>query len=344
VGRSAAITVSAAVVFIGSAVTILLGGLAALGSFLVSSRTPANVPPHLGYIIVVEAIFAFGLGGWGIASGVGLIQAKEWARVSMVVFAAILLFFSLPPALIMAFIQLPIPKDPNLPSNFATVMRIGIVVFYGLLAALAGFWLYFFNRSSVRAQFQRKQAAGGPAAHLPAEMPSANLSAPTRARPLSITIIAWFLLIGSAFGPLGLLYSHAVFRSVPLPMCFLGFFVFGRTAALILAVWMAVQIIAAVGLLRLNNWARLVNIGLQCLGLLNMVLLVGIPGNRARFQQVMNAAMASMNMPMPQPVSFSFPLWIGAFASLPLFVVILWFLITRKQAFLKQSLASVQVR
>jgi hypothetical protein len=340
-GRSAGITVSAVVVFIGSAVTILMGGLAALGLFLVSSRTAVNAPPHLGYIIVVEAVFAFGVGAWGIASGVGLIQTKEWARISMVVFAAILLFFSLPPALFMPFIQLPIPRDPNLPSNFATIMRIGIVVFYGWLAALAGFWLYFFNRRSVRAQFQGRQAeVDGPAAHLPAEMPSA----PTRARPLSITIIAWFLLIGSAFGPLGLLYSRAVFRSVPLPMCFLGFFVFGRAAALILALWTVVQIIAAAGLLRLNNWARLVTIGLQCLGILNMLLLVGIPGNRARFQQAMDTVMASMNLQMPQPISFSFPLWTGAFASLPLFVVILWFLITRKQAFLKQGLASVRVR
>jgi hypothetical protein len=341
--RSAGITVSAVVVFIGSALTVLFGAVAVLGSLLLNSRLIPNAPPHLGYIVIVEALFACAFGGWGIASGVGLIQTKEWARTSMIVFAAILMLFSLPAALILAFIQLPVPKDPNVPSDFATAVRVVIVLFYGLLAALAGFWLFFFNTRSVKAQFHHKQAVvEATPAHLHAETPSANLGAPIHARPLSITIIGWFLVIGSACGPLSLLYSHAVFRTVPLPLCFFGFFVFGRIAASIFLAWVIMQIIAAIGLLRLRNWARLATIALQCLGVLNMVLLVAVPGNRARFQHMMDSAMASINLQMPQQVSSSFPAWIGMIASLPIFLVILWFLITQKKAFVKDGLASVQ--
>lgn len=343
--RSVGITATAVVALIGSALTILFGALAILGSFAMSLRPMPNAPPHLGYVIIVEAVFAFGFGGWGIASGVGLIRTKEWARISIIVFAALLMFLSLPAMLIIAFIPLPVPNDPNLPSNFATLLRTCMVIFYGLLAALAGFWLYFFNARRVKAEFQGQQSTlQAASAYFPAETSSANLAAPIQSRPLSITIIGWFLVIGSAFAPLGLLYSRAVFRAVPPPMFFLGFFVAGRVATLILLVWMTAQIIAAIGLLKLRNWARLATIALQCLGVLNIVLLVGIPGNRVRYQHIMDSMMASMSMGMSQPVSFTFPAWLVMIASLPVFLVVLWFLIARKQAFVNHDLAWIEAR
>lgn len=342
--RSVGITASAVAVLIGSALTLLFGAVAMLGSFVMNLRPMPNAPPHLGYVIIAEAAFAFGLGGWGVASGVGLIRMKEWARISMVVFAAFLLLCTFPAAVIMAFIPLPLSRDPSLPSNFATILRIGMVLLYGLLAALAGFWLYFFNTRRVKAQFQGKAATiEAPSGYLPAEMPDSNPGVPIDARPLSITIIGWFLLISSAFAPLGLLYSRTVFHNTPIPLCLLGFFVFGPTATLILMLWMTTQAIAAIGLLKLKNWARLATIALQCLGILNIVLLVGIPANRVRYQQIMDSMMASMNTSLPQPVSFTFPVWLGMIVSLPILLAILWFLIRRRQTFAKQDMASIQV-
>lgn len=336
--RSVGITISAVVVFIGCAFTLLFGGLAALGSAMMSLRPTANVPAFVGFLAIVEAVFALGFSGWGIATGVGLINTKEWARISTIVFAALLALFTLPTALFVAFVPLPIPKDPNLPSHFALTIRAGISVFYGLLGALAIFWLFFFNRRSVKEQFRRKRPVLDESTqYLPSEIPSAKPAMPSSARPLSITIIAWFLLVGSASLPFFLLYSRTMFRNVPVPFCFLGFFLFGRGAALVLLLWMVVQIGAAVGLLRLQNWARLTTIWLQLFGILNVLLVVAIPANRVRYQHIMDAAMASISSQMPQPVSFSFPAWIGMAASLPVVLVILWFLITRKEAFVSAS-------
>jgi len=42
---------------------------------------------------------------------------------------------------------------------------------------------------------------------------------------------------------------------------------------------------------------------------------------------------ASMNSRMPHPVPFVFPIWIAFASPLPIVFVILWFLITRRQAF-----------
>jgi hypothetical protein len=326
--RSVGITVSAVVVIIGSAFTILGGAMMVLGSLFLSKSSPAANVPNLGFFVVIEAVMFSGFGGWGLAAGIGLINLKQWARISILVFAAILVFISLPAAALIAVIPFPNTNDPNLSSTFMSIMRIGMVLFYAMFAALGCFWLYFFNKQSVKAQFQVKQPALESAAGTPIGAPGAS-----RARPLSITIIGWFLLIGSALAPLGLLFNSAFFSGVQLPLYFLGFFFFGRSAFLILILWMTAQIVAAVGLLKLKNWGLLATIGLQCLTVVNAALLVGIPANRARFQQIMETISTSTNSRMPQPVPFVFPIWIGFASSLPIVFVILWFLITRRQAF-----------
>src|SRR6266568_286774 len=156
--RSAGVTVSAVVAIIGSAFTILCGALMLLGSALVSkSSPPANVPINIGALLIVEAAIICGFGAWGLAAGIGLIYLKRWARISISVFAAILVVFSLPGALFMAFIPLPKTNDPNLPVNFMPLMRVGMVLFYAAFGALGGFWLYFLNKRSVKAQFQAMQ-------------------------------------------------------------------------------------------------------------------------------------------------------------------------------------------
>ena len=333
--RSVGITVSAVVVFIGSAFTILCGAMMVLGSVVLMKSSPAaNVPANVGYFVVVEAVMLFGFGGWGLAAGVGLINTKQWARISMLVFAAILMFISLPAALLTVVIPVPKTTDANLPSNFMTIMRAGMALFYAVLAALSGFWLYFFNKQTVKSQFRREPPVAESAApDLPVDTPIATPSVSQRARPLSITIIGWFLLVGSAFTPLYLLFYSRFFPGVQFPLFFLGFFFLGRSAFLILIVWMAAQMVAAVGLLRLKKWGLFTTIGLQCLAVMNVTLLVGFPANRARFQQFMETIIASINARMPQPAPFVFPMWIGIVSSLPIVFVILWFLIARKQAF-----------
>src|SRR5207245_9538520 len=124
------------------------------------------------------------------------------------------------------------------------------------------------------------------------------------ARPLSITIIGWFLLIGSALAPLGLLFNRAFFPGIRLLLYFLGFFFLGRSAYLVSLAWMAAQMVAAVAMLKLKMWGLFATIGLQCLAGVNAALLMGIPGHRARFQQMMETMTASMNARLPEPVPF----------------------------------------
>lgn len=337
--RSTGVTVSAGLVIAGSAFTFLLGAIMLLGSSVMpkSSQVP-NVPVDLGSILIAEAIMVFAFAAWGVATGIGLLYLKRWARISLLVFAGILAFISLFSILFVAFLPLPtapINNDPNLPANFTSIMRVGMGLFYGAFAALGGFWLYFFNKRSVKAQFQTMQPVPDSAAgDLFVGTPVPALLANQPARPLSITIIAWFLLITSALAPLSFLFNSALFREMQFPLYFLGLFFFGRNAYLILVLWMATQLVAATGLLKLKRWALFTTIGLQCLVAANGFLLLGIPGHRAKMQQIMETMMASINARMAQPApQFNFPVWIGFVSAFPVVGVILWFLITRRHAF-----------
>jgi hypothetical protein len=149
---------------------------------------------------------------------------------------------------------------------------------------------------------------------------------------LSITIIGWYLIIASALAPLSLLFTNSLFPHVRLPFFFLGFFLVGPSAYLLLLIWMTVQGAAAVGLLKLERWGLVATITVQCVALLNIVMMVAIPANRLRFQQVMDTIRFSANDRIYHSAPM-FPMWIGILSSVPIVVVILFFLIAQKKYF-----------
>jgi hypothetical protein len=338
--RSTAITVSAVVVIIGSAFALLCGAMMVLGSvFALNSSHAADAPVNLGYVLIIEAFFTFGFGAWGLASGIGLWKTKEWARISTLVYAAILVVLSVPTALAMALVPLPntpSSNDPSPPFNIMLMVRVGGTLVYALFAALGGFWLYFFNTQKVKVQFRGQQfsmAAGqAEGTGVPSEISGVRFGPDQHVRPLSITIIGWYLIISSAFAVLSLVLTNALFTRLKLPFFFLGVFLFGPGAYLLLMVWMAVQVVAAVGLLKLKSWGLYATVALQCLALLNMVMIVAIPANRLRFQEIMESFRFSAGGQLYQSMPM-FPMWIGLLGSLPIIVAILFFLISQKKSF-----------
>ena len=337
--RSAGVTTSAVIVFIGSAFSILCGAIMVLMSVfsMYSSREVESAGLNLRCLLALEALVVFGFGGWGLATGIGLIKTKRWSRISLLIYAGILVLFWLPATVIMAFIPLPngaAAGDANLPANSMTIVRVFITLVYGGFAALGGFWLYFFNTRSVKAQFLFQQPESEPAlAGLPLGTPLGAPIASHPGRPVSTSIIGWFLLITGALAPLFLVFNSSFYAGVKVPICFLGFFFYGRSATLIFVAQSAAQLGAAVSLLKLRRWGLFATIGLQCLTLLNFLLVVGIPANRLRFQQIMDTMRRSMDSRMHHTYSFHFPVWIGMVSSLPIIFAILWFLVAERHAF-----------
>ena len=323
--RPAGVTIAAVAVFIGSGLTLLSGAIMIFAFFVLPATESA--PAFTRAAGVIMAIFMLGLAAWGIATGINLLQLREWARISMIVFSALLLVMAVPGLLMMLVMPLPTPPVPTVPpgeaipplAHLMAAVRIGMAIFYALLAVLGGWWIYFFNSQAIRELFRNPATPASDAApgvFVPTEMPGAPK------RPVSITIIAYLALVsGCTFPILNILH---------LPLTFLGFFFTGGKASLIGIGFMSVQLLMAYGLLRLEKWGRSLAIYYFNFAIFNSVISVILPGASARYEAATTAMQNSLGLP---PSPFQFPLWISLVFSLPLIGIQLWFVVTRKQAF-----------
>jgi hypothetical protein len=310
VQRSGGVTASAVIVFIGSALTLVTGAFTSLGLMLIRDQ-PAQVPfMRLILVAVVVCYFAFGI--WGISSGIGLLRLREWARISILVFSVLLLVCTLPGLAIFPFMPMG-QQGPEVPAAVTLAIKIALEIFYGIVAGIGIWWLWFFNRRKVKEQFR---GAG------------ANVASPDNplARPLSISIIGWFMLVtGCIVVP---------FLFLRFPTLFLGMVLSGWRATVAILALGAVQIVAGVGLLRLRPWARTLSICYFVFGLFNGAATFLLPGAAVRLNQIIEFTQARMNLPTPpQPSMMHVSMLVGAIVGLALALIQLWFVVTRKEAF-----------
>jgi hypothetical protein len=323
--RPAGVTIAAVVVFIGSGLTLLAAAFMLLGFAVMPSD---NMPAFTRDAGVVMSLFMLGLGGWGITTGVNLLQLREWARVSVIVFSGLLLVMAVPGLLMMLVMPLPTPPASAVPPGEAmpplehlmTAVRIGMAIFYALLALVAGWWLYIFNTRPIRELFRRAattpSSTWAPAVLAPTSLPGSPK------RPVSITIIAYLALVGACMFP--------ILNILHLPLTFLGFFFTGGKASLIVVGYMSVQLLMAYGLLKLEMWGRSLAIYYFNFAIFNSIISVILPGAQTRYEEAMSAMQGSLGLP---PTQFQFPLWFSLVFSLPWIAIQLWFVVTRKKAF-----------
>jgi hypothetical protein len=159
-----------------------------------------NAPPFLKVVSFVMCVVLPGFAGWGITTSVGLFRLRGWSRWSILVFSALLAFMGGSSALMISII--PMPPTPQVSQETMTRIKIGIAVFYGVLALMGAFWLFYFNTARVKTQFGPGAAMDGPGG-----------------RPLSISVIAWFALVGGAMCIVG---AFSPFPGVAFGLVFTG--------------------------------------------------------------------------------------------------------------------------
>src|SRR5271163_389237 len=153
--RSAGVTACSIIALLGSALVLLLGVFGLLG--MAVSPAPEAQAHYMKYFMWFVVAFWFGAAGWGIASAVGLLQLKGGARISVLIFSGLLVFVSIPGLLVIPFSAFLQP--PDLPNSATMVVRIFLVSIFGAMGGIGLWWLVFFNRQSVRAQFQGELGA-----------------------------------------------------------------------------------------------------------------------------------------------------------------------------------------
>jgi hypothetical protein len=319
--RSVGVTVTAVVVLFGSGLTLLAGVMMLFASSS-DLPIPENQVHFLKYFMVFLALVLFAAAAWGIASGTGLMRLREWSRISMLVFSALLLFVCIPGLLMFLFMPFPplgTAPSPELTKEMLAATRIFMVVLYGILAALGGWWIYFFNKRSTKDQFLKVRIPGLEG------MPGAEVISPY-ARPLSITLIAWWLLISGFIGVLGL--------SVNPPVFFLGYFFKGTYASMLMLALALVQSLIGFGLLKLRPWGRTLAIYYFQFLIFNSLTMVLIPGTQARFEQAMSEMLSDMQGTLGTPPSpMHVPIWFGVLFAVPLLSLLLWIVVSRKDVF-----------
>jgi hypothetical protein len=188
----------------------------------------------------------------------------------------------------------------------------GMFVVFGIIgllcAGLGIWWLIYFNRSRVKVQFLGEAATAEP-----------------RRFPLSITIIAWMLLVFGLTGSLGLVFLF----SLSYPFLLFGFVLHGIGAKLLYVLFVIVCIASGIGMLRGHVQAHSLAVGYFVFALLNALSYIVRPASFSRFMQEVpggqNVPSGYMNAIVP----------IGNIFGLLLMGLLLWFLITRRQRFIE---------
>jgi hypothetical protein len=312
--RSVGVTLSAVLVFFGCGMFLLF---AVLLAFTTQMAPAASALPILRGALIFDILLDLAFVGWGVASGIGLLQLQQWARISMLVFSGIMIFFCLIPMAIFPFI--PIPQPAAAPANLMFFIRMFLELFYGLFVALGAFWIYFFNRRNVKEQFKGTQA-------IQAAIPGAPAMEVEPKKPIPIIVLAVLLLVGGCFLPLMLfLHTPVLFFSYPLQ---------GSAGKITLLLLTAVNIGTGIGLLRLRPWGWALALVLQAFNILNVACFFLVPGAADRLNTAMAQQYAAMGM-SNMPPGFSTPLIMSVSFSFGLLMAVafLWILLAYRKAF-----------
>ena len=289
--RSASVTVAAIVAILSGLFFLLCCSFAFFAFLLVKlPGTTSEVPPIVRNIMLATQGFMICLSLFGIATGIGLFYVRNWARISILIWGGMLVFFGgigIPIAFLM-----PIPSTPNapdLPAESMQAVRLIFLAIYGMPLLIGIWWLILFNRKTVKAQF------GGAAG-------SADPAVPRKpACPLPIAVLAW-LYISSI---LNLLFLP--FLSFHVPVFVFGRVLPGRVALAVLIFSCLAFFVSGVGLLKLKPWSYSLTIGLQVFWLASTAVSVLSPNYGAVMDSFLKEMRASLHLPETQfsPANFA---------------------------------------
>ena len=293
---------------------------------------------------------------WGIVTAIGLLQVKNWARISTIIFSVLLIAFGAFGTLTSMVIFLKPPPGSGVDPQVFRWIGVGTAVIALAQVGIGIWWMVFFNRARVKAQFLPQPLAfqhfgqsadpyaidprystmvpppGFPSAVDVALPPTPPIAAPQRtARPLSISIIAWFMLVSCLFIPIAL-FAHP-------PLALFLTILTGWQSFVFMLISGSLNVYVGIALLKMKPVGRLVAIGYFIFGLLNAAVFYFAPGRSARLQKLLDLQQSMF--PWMRPAQANSPFYadptpfflVGAIGGVAFCLVLLYFLITAKPAF-----------
>ena len=327
--RSGDVTASAIILFCGSGLIILMAVL------MVLAFTTTPLPPEQRAVEVMMPIVYALIAAWGIATGVGILQLRPWARISTIVMSSAAIFFTVCGALGMMMVPLLLQQEPGV-----SAAAVKVVVFVGLIImavplAIAIWWVILFTRKRVQLEFATRGATGiastTPGAGIAADFaPTFAVAPSTPQTPISIRVIAIFMLVTAP----GALLSLPLAIRAHLPTIILGVWMTGWTTPAYLVISVAIQIVLSVAILRRRFRALDGLIAYLLFATLNALLFFISPARSAFFDAITRAQSTTPGvdpelmgrfMKMVMPIIMGFSILLLALA--------LYFLFTRRKAY-----------
>lgn len=298
-----AIRVSAALTIVGSILTLVLAGLLVIAAFFTPPPpAAAESPVPFKGVMAGLALFLAAFSVWGLVTGIGVFRRRGWARLSIMIFAVLLVGMGGSALIGILFIRL--PQNPDLSRQMLLAIRLGIAAFYGILAVIGVWWLLLFNSPRSKHYFTEVQ-------------PETQ-----DGRPLSVSIIGWYLLLGT------LITAAAAILRVP-GMLF-GVLVTGWAALGLYTAFAALNLYLGSGLLQLQESARIASIVYFMIAALNGAVSFLLPNFEGRMRAMQDAFPRFLRwsqQPMPL-TSWGLALSAAMVAAIPI-----WFLVRRRAAF-----------
>jgi hypothetical protein len=304
-----AVTAAAVVAIIFSLIGALgglLGGISLL--LLPQLPTTSDAPPMQQGLRAMSAavlLFMVALAVFGIFVGIGILRRRNWARITILVWAGIMATISAIsiPAVFLVFSSLPSTLANG--EDAVPIMgfvKLFMVFFYGIPLGVGIWWLVLFTRPRVAAAFAipapvEQYSPTIDSSGFPLAQPStaAPLAVKVKAScPLPLMIFAGFLIFSSAFMLLAALFP----MTGAMPFFFFGLVLSGFFAKVTFAAIGLVFGLAGIAILKLKPWALDAVLVLQSAFLVNGILSLLNPRFLATAQEVMRRADA-MNPSFP---------------------------------------------
>jgi hypothetical protein len=247
----------------------------------------AEQPPELRYAGFIGVAFIAAGGIWGLASGIGLLRYRNWARISTLIWSGLAVAFCGLAMLFVSSMKVPLPDAAP---GTEQVVRVLMVIIYGLPLLIGVWWLILFTRKPIVVLFI-SSAVGADALLDPSGFP-ATLAKPRP--PLPITIVAWFLIVSSAFST-GFLFFQRF------PLLLFGHIYHAPAAAVFLLVSAGICLAGGLGLLKVKPWAFWLVVSWQVFGLLNGTISLLNPNYDSLMQEILASSPFQRSQAHPLP-------------------------------------------
>jgi hypothetical protein len=236
-GRSSSVVAAGVIGILASLLAILIAVAAIVGLSMMPPGNAAPAIPAFAKSVVVAMMVVFaGLAIFGIFTSVGVLQLKNWARISILIWGGVMAVFC---GLALAFAAFGPIQEPPGPSPISLLyVRILISVVYGIPFLIGTWWLWLFNQPRVKEQFLAAPAGEG--------QPPA---APQPRCPLPLAILAGFSIFSAGFSLL------LPLTNFPINVILFGYRFHGPLGVTLFFLSAGIFLVGAVGMLRLKRWS-----------------------------------------------------------------------------------------